>query len=1019
VTQSVDATYDFTLTQTTSNGLQTSGQTTFRWIRDTSMSATPTITTTGGTNGTSASGSAVTYIDLGGACITGSQLLLSGDVRQSDITVPSTTVTCSSSAYNFRINKSTDGTYNFFVVQKEASKSNSAPVSYRWVKDSRAPMGIDLITPFIHQGTGSYTSGESTLTMSGACELGSTVYATGSGSALGENLSASCVNGTFTMTTGTKASNLTTYTYTLYQTDAANNSTTTNLRTIVNWYRNTSVATPTITSPTTRNYSWNGSGSITISGACTSTVTMYENGLSVGSAACSGSQYTYTRTPSTDGIYTYRVSQSTANSNGKASLRVIRDTEAPVSPNITYPLINPHTSGDVGMELRGTCEPFSTVVLSGASSQTAICNEVGEFVIGLAQAYDGAHDYSVRSVDAAGNSSMPVAFEWIRNASSMLATPSVTSHVSSPAYTNGSSITVTGSCTTGNTVTIGGVAAAEVTGSSLAYTCASNAYTFTVNKSTDGVYPLTITQATTTASYQTSAPASLIWVRDTVAPGDSTLYAPTNNSYTSDFNLGGTCENGATVNLTGDFSADFVCQDAFFRVPVQKVADGGWITHTVRVTDRAGNQSSNASNSRSWWRLSSYPLSPTVLTQQGRSMLRPFQSFSTATTVYWHGDCQGGYWLYVYDPRWPGSSYVSCSNDGYYSYATTYPASGGTNFVYTYASGYSNYNYYSATRDNTVPTVSLSAASQSGQRVAFTFSSNDTNSVLRCKLDSGTYTICSSPLVFNNLTTGSHTFYVQATDFAGNVSVAQSVVFNQTTSSTLALYHMDDAAPLVDHSVYNLTLVDPNTTASGTGKFAQGRTFATTGNKYLYAAANSVQNYGLSNSMSVEAYIYPTSAVTAANTYIVNKSGASSDYGWYFAYRGSGSSMNLVFAASANGSTAPTQVLSPETCTFTANTWMHVAAVWNNGKIKFYCNGVFKGMSFFGNIGTAELYTRIGTSATASTIYSPVSATLNIGRNEAVTPAYFNGVIDEVRISQYPRDTGITYPLPSVPLFSQ
>jgi hypothetical protein len=315
--------------------------------------------------------------------------------------------------------------------------------------------------------------------------------------------------------------------------------------------------------------------------------------------------------------------------------------------------------------------------------------------------------------------------------------------------------------------------------------------------------------------------------------------------------------------------------------------------------------------------------------------------------------------------------------------------------------------------------VSLSAASQSGQRASFTFSSNDANSVLRCKLDSGTYNICSSPTVFDNLTTGSHTFYVQATDFAGNVSSAAQVSISQTTSSTLSLYHLDDSSPLADHSVYNLTLVNPNSIATGTGKFSQGRTFATTDNKYVYASANAAQNYGLSNSMSVEAYIYPTTAVSASNTYIVNKSGSSSDYGWYMAYRGSGSTMNVIFAASLDGTTAPTQVLSPATCTFTVSTWMHVAVVWNNGTIKFYCDGVYKGMGFLGNVGTVDLFARIVASTSAASIFSPVSATLNIGRNEAVTPTYFNGVIDEVRISQYPRDTGTTYPLPLVPVFSQ
>jgi hypothetical protein len=255
-------------------------------------------------------------------------------------------------------------------------------------------------------------------------------------------------------------------------------------------------------------------------------------------------------------------------------------------------------------------------------------------------------------------------------------------------------------------------------------------------------------------------------------------------------------------------------------------------------------------------------------------------------------------------------------------------------------------------------------------------------------------------MVFTNLATGTQTLQVTAADGFGNTSAAGQAALSTAQYTTLGLYHLDDASPTADHSSANLA-INTNTTLTGTGKWQQGRTFATTGTRYAAVNHNAIQNYGVGNSMSVEAYIYPTSAVSAANTYILNKSGSSSNYGWYLAYRGSGSTMNLVFGASLDGTTAPTQVLSPATCTFATNTWTHVAAVWNNGTIKFYCDGVYKGMGFLGVYGTASI--------------ASSTSTLDIGVNQAVTPVYFNGVIDEVRISQFPRDVGTSFPVPAIP----
>src|SRR4029079_18696455 len=51
---------------------------------------------------------------------------------------------------------------------------------------------------------------------------------------------------------------------------------------------------------------------------------------------------------------------------------------------------------------------------------------------------------------------------------------------------------------------------------------------------------------------------------------------------------------------------------------------------------------------------------------------------------------------------------------------------------------------------------------------SFSFSSTEGSSTFECKIDGGSHASCSSPKSYSSLAEGGHTFYVRATDAAGN-----------------------------------------------------------------------------------------------------------------------------------------------------------------------------------------------------------------------------------------------------------
>ena len=72
-------------------------------------------------------------------------------------------------------------------------------------------------------------------------------------------------------------------------------------------------------------------------------------------------------------------------------------------------------------------------------------------------------------------------------------------------------------------------------------------------------------------------------------------------------------------------------------------------------------------------------------------------------------------------------------------------------------------------QDTTPPDTTIAGAIVTGSHARLTFSSNDAGAHFQCQLDGGAFAACTSPVDYNGLPDGTHTFRARAIDGAGNV----------------------------------------------------------------------------------------------------------------------------------------------------------------------------------------------------------------------------------------------------------
>lgn len=280
------------------------------------------------------------------------------------------------------------------------------------------------------------------------------------------------------------------------------------------------------------------------------------------------------------------------------------------------------------------------------------------------------------------------------------------------------------------------------------------------------------------------------WTVDTVPPVLSITSSPPDPSSSSSAQLAFTTSGATSETCSLDGATATGCSNT---VSYTGLADG-MHTVTVRAADDAGNSTTRTAT----WTVDTTPPALALT--------------STPPSVTGMADAQFAFTAV-------GAVTVTCQLDGGAATACTSPTSytGLAEATHTFtlrgtdAAGNTATKTYTWTVDTTPPAVTLTATpSNPSNSSSASFSFSATGATTTCSIDGGAAAACTSPAAYTSLADGSHTFAVNATDGAGNMSSQSYTWTIDTTAPTVTITNPPPA-------YYSSTTVSINFTVSETG----------------------------------------------------------------------------------------------------------------------------------------------------------------------------------------------------------
>lgn len=355
---------------------------------------------------------------------------------------------------------------------------------------------------------------------------------------------------------------------------------------------------------------------------------------------------------------------------------------------------------------------------------------------------EGSHVFEVRAVDSNSN---PDPTPASRSFTVDTADPETTID-SGPSGTTGTDTpTFTFSSTEGGT-----------------FECRIDGGTFTLCTSPETTDPLSEgphtfeVRALDNAANPDPTPASRDFIVDTTDPQTTIDSGPTGttNDSTATFTFSSD-EPGATFECSVDGATFTICTSPFEAAPL---ADGPH-SFEVRSTDAAANPDGTAA-SRSFTVDTSAP-DTTILTG-------PSGTISTSSATFTFSSAELGA---RFECRLDAGDWVECESpytladltDGNHTFEVRALDAAGNADATPDARAF--------TVDGTGPQTTIDSGPSgtvSSDSAEFTFSSDDSAATFECRIDSGTFSLCTSPQPYSGLSQGQHTFRVRAIDGSGN-----------------------------------------------------------------------------------------------------------------------------------------------------------------------------------------------------------------------------------------------------------
>ncbi|HEX4924600.1 MAG TPA: hypothetical protein VFV50_10960, partial [Bdellovibrionales bacterium] len=493
-------------------------------------------------------------------------------------------------------------TFGVRAIDNAGNVSNAA--SYTWTVDSGAP-AITITSPAAN------TPAQTGVTIAGACEDGLTINI--SGDVTGP-ATTTCTTGAYsvavTFTAGEGTKNVV-----VAQTDASSNTGSANR----DFIRDNTIPTVNITANPT-NPSNDTSPDFSFSGADNVAVASYECELDGGGFSACTSPKNYAG-PLSNASHTFKVRalDGAGNVSNDAAYTWTVDAAA---PNLTIASPAANTPAQTGVTVTGACEDGLTINISGdvTGPATATCSSSSYSVAVTFTAGEGTKNIVLAQTDGASNTTS-VNRDFIRD--NTIPTVNITANPANPS--NDTSPTFSFSGADGN-----GVAsyACELDGGGFV-TCASPK-TF-AGPLADGPHEFKVRSIDNAGNVSNEAAYS--WTIDTGAPGINITSPAANTPGQTGITVGGSCETGLTVAISGDVTgpATTSCPAGTFSVAVTFSAGEGNKTVTVSQTDASSN---TATDSRVFVRDNTIPtVNITANPTNPSNNVSPSFSFSGADNV--------------------------------------------------------------------------------------------------------------------------------------------------------------------------------------------------------------------------------------------------------------------------------------------------------------------------------------------------------------------------------------------------